>query len=117
MPELIPSVSAVVAGLELSLVNLSLSSLVTSTSVSSSALIRVVQSEFGASLILRLIRRGQELAESAQDVPNPVHEEWYVHTWSIIRILYTLPVQRLLVLCVYRRKLMTFGWGIHIHGY
>ena len=78
MPELIPSVSAIVAGLKLSLVNLSLSGLVTFTSSSSLALIRVVQAEFGASLVLGLLRRGQKLAESMKDQPNQVHEEWCV---------------------------------------
>ena len=79
MPELIQCVSAVVAGLDLPLVNFSLSSLLTpstSTSASSSAVVRVMQSEFGASLVLGLIRRGQKLAESSQDPPNRAYEEW-----------------------------------------
>ena len=79
MPELTASVSAVVAGLDLSLVNHSLSSLMVSTSVGSTALMRVVQGEFGASLVLGLIRRGQKLAESAHDLPNQASEEWYIH--------------------------------------
>ena len=82
MPELTQCVLAVVAGLDLSLVNLSLSSLLTSTSstssASSSAVVRVMQSEFGASLVLGLVRRGQKLAESSQDPPNRAYEEWYV---------------------------------------
>ena len=59
---------------------LSLSSLLTSTSTSasSSAVVRVMQGEFGASLVLALIRRGQKLAESSQDPPNRAYEEWYV---------------------------------------
>ena len=82
MPELTQCVLAVVAGLDLSLVNLSLSSFLTSTSstsssASSSAVVRVMQSEFGASLVLGLVRRGQKLAESSQDPPNRAYEEWY----------------------------------------
>lgn len=78
MPELTQCVLAVVAGLDLPLVNLSLSSLLTSTSTSasSSAIVRVMQGEFGASLVLGLVRRGQRLAESSQDPPNRAYEEW-----------------------------------------
>ena len=78
MPELTQCVSAVVAGLDLPLVNLSLSSLLTSTSASSAAVLRVMQGEFGASLVLGLVRRGQKLAELSQDPPNRAYEEWYV---------------------------------------
>lgn len=80
MPELTPCVQAVVAGLDLLLVNLSLSSLLTAstTSASSSAIVRAMQGEFGVSLVLGLVRRGGKLAESSQDPPNRAHEEWYV---------------------------------------
>lgn len=79
MPELTRCVLAVVAGLDLPLVNLSLSFLLTSTSTSSSglpAVVRVMQGEFGASLVLGLVRRGIELAESCQDASNRECEEW-----------------------------------------
>lgn len=80
MPELTQCVLAVVAGLDLPLINLALSSLLTSTSTSasSSAVVRVMQGDFGASLVLGLVRKGQKLAESSQDPPNRAYEEWYV---------------------------------------
>ena len=75
--ELIPSVSAVISGLNLTLVNFSISSFVSSVSGSSSALVRVVQGQFGAELLIGLIKRGQKLVESTEDLPNREREEWY----------------------------------------
>ena len=75
--ELIPSVSAVISGLNLPLVNFSISSFVSSVSGSSSALVRVVQGQFGAELLIGLIKRGLKLVESTQDLPNREREEWY----------------------------------------
>jgi hypothetical protein len=89
MPELTPCVQAVVAGLDLPLVNLSLSSLLSSSSssssssASSSALVRAMQGEFGVSLVLALVRRGQKLDQSSQDPPNRAHEEWY-NTFAVL---------------------------------
>ena len=91
MPELTRCVSAIVAGLDLSLVVHSLSSLLMSTSGSSSSLVRVVQGEFGASLVLGLIRRGQKLAESTQDQPNQTHGDWYVCSLAYCIIYSTVP--------------------------
>ena len=106
MPELTQCVLAVVAGLDLSLVNLSLSSFLTSTSstsssASSSAVVRVMQSEFGASLVLGLVRRGQKLAESSQDPPNRAYEEWYdwLYLWHSFSWRFCMCVQ-LQVHCV-----------------
>ena len=77
IPELIQSVSAVVGGLSLSLVVLSLSLFLSSISNSSSALVRVLQGEFGAELLLGLVRRGRKLVETTQqDLPNKDMEEW-----------------------------------------
>ena len=37
----------------------------------------MVQGQFGAELLIGLIKRGQKLVESTEDLPNREREEWY----------------------------------------